>query len=151
MLLKFSGFQCPLCHSLFLPCAVVLWPSTAVWSSRRGAAPRAAGRGRPSPQPERGTAGGRRRRQQHMMATELPRPQGAFHATEAQKPHLRLLHMLRLQLLCLSTAFFTLLLFLVLSLVHSTAYLVSSRIMYLLRVFQRSWLKAAGINAAENT
>lgn len=58
--------------------------------------------------------------QQQMMATERASPKGVFHAREARKPYFRLLHMLGLHLLCLSTPFFSPFLFLVLTLVHST-------------------------------
>lgn len=89
--------------------------------------------------------------QQQMMATEWASPKGVFRAREARKPYFRLLHMLGLHLSCLSTPFFSSFLFLVLPLVHSTTYPVSSTIVYLLRIFQRSWLKAAGSITAGNT
>lgn len=63
---------------------------------------------------------GRSQQQQQMMATEQASPKGVFHAREAREPYFRLLHMLGLHLLCLSTPFFSPFLFLVLTLVHST-------------------------------
>lgn len=99
---SFLAFSFHSYHLLpFLLCAVVFWP---VLRASATVQPCLQQRGQLNTQ--HSTAPQPGRSQQQMLATKQPCPKGAFHAREAQKPYLRLLHMLGLHLLCLSTLFF---------------------------------------------
>lgn len=137
--------------SPFLLCAVVLWPSTAVLRASATVQPCVQQREGSHTRSESTAQPGKRQQQQQMMATELACPKGAFHAREAQKPFLRLLHVLGLHLLCLSALFsphFSSLCYLL-----CTQQLTWSpqQLHICWEFFQRSWLKAAGSNTAGTT